>query len=286
MKNQRRPAPLLLLSSLLYLFAFACSEDEAGRAYTVEKAPGDEVAYGDGATVVIVDGESYVITGEAGDACVQIGEECIDINDARDRCNKEGAQLDIVVVDGEIVQVTCYPPKSEGQLVEEVTVEEDGTTTVPQNLSHTVVVFDESTNGEPIEGDLDFTAENLTIYGNGIDKTLIAGDIRIESNNSVIRSLTVFGNVTYTNNANNSSLSFCKIYGDLTIVANGVTVVSCQVFGNVTVTGTNAKLIGVGVGGEWAVRTSAYCSGCYGFADENEDHVVTEDEVGDPLLCR
>ncbi len=58
----------------------------------------------------------------------------------------------------------------------------------------------------------------------------------------------------------------------------------CQVFGNVDIEGNGATLLNVGVAGEWKPGSAA-CDGCYSFTDEDDDKLVQEDEVGDPLTC-
>lgn len=274
--------------------AFSCGEENGtGTSWTVEEGDGGQTEYGDDSTVVITPGrtgdDTLVVSGEP-DACVDTEQGCVDVDEAKagsdDRyCDDPDAQADIIYEGGEVVDVVCYPPKEDGTQIDEVAEESDGTTTVPQTESGAVIVFDESTNGEPIEGDITVDSENTTLYGNGVDNTIIDGSLTVVSNNSRVRGMTITGDVTYQINANNSALSFCKIHGSLTVSANEFKALNCQVFGDVTVTGNNATLFNIGVGGAWQVNPNADCRGCYSFDDAEPLFEVGDDEIGDELTC-
>lgn len=286
---------IIVFSSLVFVSAMACgnqSEPSAGD-FSVEEGPGDETGYDEDATVV-VDTEdqdkSVIIKGDANE-CVDVGNDtCVDPDEARKNaddphCDDPDARADVIVEDGEVVDVICYPPKEDGTNVEEVAETEDGETKVPQTENGAVVTFGEDTNGEPIEGDITVDSEQTTLYGNGIDKTIIDGNITVSSNESRVRSMTVDGNVTYTTNSNNSAIAFCKIKGNLTVNSNDFTGTNCVVFGNVVVSGNNARLVNIGVSGSWEVNSNADCKGCYSFTDENEDGTVQKKEKGETLSC-
>lgn len=291
MKNSRvvgwRGSVALLLLGLLLLGA--CGEDESpgGASVTVTEGDGDEVAFGEEANTVVTDEGTFIVEGDPGQECVRIDDEtCVDLGDTRDQhCGAEDAQVDVVIIDGEVAEAVCYPSQDSGVPLEEVVVEGDGTITLPQNANGAVITFDEETNGEPIEGDVQLDAERMVIFGNGIEETILAGSVTLASNNSRIRALTVEGDVEVANNANNSAVVFCRIKGSITISSNGMRLIDTEVFGDVRVDGNDATLLNVGVGGEWDVPDSATCRGCYSFDDEDGDFVVSDEERGEELGC-
>jgi len=259
-----------------------CGDDDAAGVEVVE-APGDDVGFrGDNTSVVVVGDNTYVVTGDPGNECVEIEGQCIDVGDGQ-HCG-DNAQVDVVVVDGEVVDVICYP-EPEGTSIEEVERDADGNGEVPQDANGTVVVFDPATDGEPIDGDIDMQGERIAIVGNGVDETIIDGNVHFQSNNSRVRGVTITGNLTYGINSNNSAASFCKVYGNLEVDSNEFVGSNCIVFGNVRVSGNGATLVNIGVGGEWDVNASALCDGCYSFDDADGDFDVTEEEEGEALTC-
>ncbi len=283
----------LTLSALALPLLPACSDDEAAGGsprVQVTQADGDDAPYQtpDDRAVVVTEDGTYVVTGDPGEECVELDTgECVAITDAKDRyCNDEGAEADIIVVEGEVVDVICYPPNDAGTPIEEVERDGDGDATVPQNANGAVVTFDEATDGEPIEGDLDLQAERLTIWGNGVDETILDGDVTLSSNNSRVRGVTITGDLHIAKNSNNVAAAFCEVHGKLTVESNGATVANCQIFGDVTTTGNDITLINLGVGGAWTVSERTACSGCYSFDDEDEDFDITDEERGDPLACQ
>lgn len=278
-------------NALLFVFCSAaltpaCGDDAAG--VRVERGPGDSVRYGDEASVVVTEDGTYIVSGNPGDECIDIGDDCV-VVDGR-YCNEDGSQADVVVVDGEVVGAVCFPPADEGTPIEEVGESEGtgGSVTVPQPENGAIVIFDPETDGTPIEGDISIDAERTAIFGNGIDETILGGNVTFASNNSRIRALTVEGNVRYETNSNNSAASFCKIHGNLKVESNDFIGLDCQVFGNVEILGNNPVLVNIGVGGEWVVSgANPTCSGCYSIDDQDGDFVVDEepDERGDDLTC-
>jgi hypothetical protein len=232
----------------------ACGGDEAtGTSWTVGEGDGSETEYGSDTTVVTTPGSTgteVIVTGDP-DECVDVEGACVDLDEAKEQggqyCDNPEAQADVIVVDGEVVDVVCYPPKEDGTDIREADTDEEGNADVPQTASGSVVTFNEKTDGEAIEGDVNIDAERTTLYGNGPSKTIIDGKITVESNHSRIRGMSVTGNVEYGINANNSAISFCRIHGDLNVKSNGFTATNCQVFGKVQVTGNGALLMNIGV---------------------------------------
>ena len=146
--------PMLMMVGLLG----ACDDDNAAPGIPGQRIEGDQVNYGDATEVYVTPEGDFVIGGGAerpADECVQIADACVDIEPTKTKyCDDEGALVDVAVVDDEAVAAVCYPAPDGGQAVEQVVEDEDGTPTIPQNVSGAVVTFDESTDGEPIKGDL------------------------------------------------------------------------------------------------------------------------------------
>lgn len=260
----------------------------ASPGWRVTEGAGDVTAYGDDSTVIITSGgEGEAIISGSGDGCADLSSElCLDPNQIKqDECGDANAQADIIIVNGEVYDVVCYPPDDEGTPIEEVSRDADGNAEVEQNDSGAVIVFNENTNGEPIEGDLTLTAERVSLFGNGVDNTIVGGNLTFSSNNSQVRGVTVEGDALIDGISNGASLTFCKIHGNLTIEANNVLAANCLVFGNVNVTGNGTSLVNIGVQGEWQVGPNTFCDGCYSFEDADEDFLVATEELGDPLLC-
>ena len=128
-------------------------------------------------------------------------------------------------------------------------------------------------------------SEGVSLIGNGVDKTIIDGDVTFASNKSQIRGMTIKGNVTFEKNANNASLAFCKITGNLNVEANDFSLINCQVFGNVKINGNNAVVVGVGVGGKLTATKATTCASNYAFSDGNGDFIVAQTERGAALTC-
>ena len=281
----------LVVALLATIGSTGCGDDEvAAGSWSVSEGAGDETSYGEDTTVVVSPGDdnegTTIVTGDPDTGeCVELDGECVSLAEAKEReCNDATAQADVVVVDGEVIDVICYPPKEEGTPIEEVGRDADGNVELPQNENGAVIVFDEETDGEPIVGDVTLEAERTVLYGNGVDETIIDGNLTMRTNNAQIRGLTVLGNVKVEQTSNNATISFCKIEGNLTISSNDVSVLNCQVFGNVDVQGNNAILVNVGVQGEWKADDSTRCEGCYSFDDADDDGLVEDIEIGEDLI--
>jgi hypothetical protein len=250
------------------------------------QGPGDDVGYTDNTDVVVAGPGTWIVTGDV-DGCVQVGDQCLDIAQIKQQyCGSADAQADIVVVGGKVVEVICYPPVSSGVAIDKVGTTAGGTTEVPQNSNNTVITFDPATNGKPVESNVQLTAENISIIGNGIDKTIIKGNLTLSSNNSHVRGLTVIGNLVVDKVSNNATVAFVKVVGNLVIQANDVTVVNTIVFGNVEVSGNNVTLINVGVAGTLTLESPALlCDSNYAFQDSNNNGLVEPAEKGGALTC-
>lgn len=254
---------------------------------SVQQAPGDDIGYHENTDVVVLGNEIWVVKEAPANDCVNIQGQCIQIADLKlQNCGDKNAQADIVVLEGQMVKVICYPPKSSGVNLGSATVNNDGQTVLPQNASQKVIVFGEETNGKPIAGDVRLDAEAVSLIGNGVDKTILNGNLSIASNGSHIRGLTINGNVTFEENANESSIAFCKIKGNLIVKSNNVMVLSCQVFGNIELQGNGEMLFNNGLGGNLQNEgNGATCQNNYSFNDQNSNFIIEDNEHGTAIDC-
>lgn len=245
---RRLTGPVLAVASLILpLLLGACGDDPSG----VLVGWSGENNHEDPTTLSVAEGDIYIatVTVEAGGECTMVGNDCIVIDgETGSFCGMERARADIAVVEGEVLAVICFPPDDDGTPIEEVAVEEGAQ--IPQPENGVVIIFDESTNGEVVEGDIVINAERTTILGNGIDQTIIGGNVTVLSNNSRIREVTIQGDLRYGENSNNSAISFSNVRGNLQIGSNGFSAFDIQVFGDVQVIGKNTQLFKVGIQGD------------------------------------
>jgi hypothetical protein len=271
-----------LLGLALLLLLPACGSSRA----IAQEGPGDTVGYTDTTDVVVAGGKTWIVTGDPS-GCVQLGDQCVDIGTVKQQsCGSPDAQADIVVVDGKVVEVICYPPKSSGVSIDKVSTTTNGTTEVPQNANNSVITFGPETNGKPVEGDVTLNAENISLIGNGVANTIIHGKVTLDSNNAHLRGLTVDGDLIIDKNSNNATVAFVAVRGKLSVVANDVTILSTIVFGDLTVSGHAASLVAVGVQGKTVFeQAAALCNGTYVFTDTNKSFTIQTSEMGAAFAC-
>ena len=216
-----------------------------------------------------------------GGACIVVGDDCVAPEAAGTFCERDGGPYDIIVVDGEVVGVICYPPAADG---ETTVVEGDGDVVVPQNENNTTVTFEEATNGIPIEGDLVIDGNNVAVYGNGVDETVIKGNVVLDGNNVRLRGLTIDGNLSVPRNS--LAMVFVKVTGDVLISGNNNVFTGSDVFGDLTITGNNTVLVQNRVQGAFEISgTTGICTDNAAFTDANDDGVIDATEIGDELVC-
>lgn len=245
----RRIAGASLFLALL-LGASACGDDATSTGYVVTRADGDETPFDSERIVVSTPDGDFVIAGDPGRDCVQLGEECAVFDGARRRyCNEEGAVVDVVVAGGEVAGGICYPAPSSGVPIDEVARGEDGGWEVPRNRNGGVLLFPADSDGEVLTGDVVLEGQRTTIFGNGPGNTILDGSISIRSNNSRVRGVTVLGDVTIDQAANNVGLSRLVIHGDLIIRSNNATVLDVTVLGDVRISGGGTQLLASRVAG-------------------------------------
>ncbi|HKU42141.1 MAG TPA: hypothetical protein VJR89_28475, partial [Polyangiales bacterium] len=208
------------------------------------------------------------------------GDECINLDDVcvkpQETCGDDGAADVLIGKDGTVVDVICYP--TNGVAIEdfEGPVEKVG--------NDVVLVIDDQDDGADVVGDVTIDGNNVTLYGHGPDTSVIDGNLNIDKNNAVVRGVRVTGDVTI--DKNNPSLVDCVIEGDLTIKGNNVGIALCEVWGKLIIEGNNTVLVSNKFLSAPEIKgKNTVCSDNTLFADEDDDHAVSDDELGDAVTC-
>lgn len=246
--------------------------------------------------VVVIHGDdeaSYVFDQrDLSDTPLEVDGQEIDIaaEAAEDKtCALENSQMDVIIVDGKVVDVICYlPPEDVGGDMNYLEVtSEGGDTSIAQNDNNKVIIFEDATDGTPIEGDLSVDSNNVAIYGNGMDNTIIDGNVTLDGNNPVLRGVTITGDLTIVKN--NSSVLFCRVLGNVHVVQNNITIAETEIHGNLEFderSANNAILVNNRVAGDWNINGNGHvCSGNRAFEDKNDDGKLGDGEEGQPLSC-
>jgi hypothetical protein len=230
-------------------------------------------------TVIGGDPDAPVATGTTEGDCLQITEDtCTPIVRDGMYCKTDSGPVDVIVVNGMVQEVVCYEDTT-GDGPTEVVQNGSGGVDVPQQDNGSVITFDPSTDGVPIEGDVRVDGNNVTIYGNGPDKTIITGNLDITGNNARVRGVRVKGNVTI--DLNTASFVLSVVEGNLEVSSNNCLVAENDAFGNVQVSGNNTILVGNDVDDQWQIQGSgSICQSNRSFDDTNGDAIVAETERG------
>ena len=262
-----RPSRFL---GILFVFGagavVACGGDSTsggggGGADKFGSAPGVTTVIGNGKG-----GQAYV-TPDGADDCLDILGECVK---PQEKCG-EGSRADVIVdSNGKVVEVVCYPGDDAPPVVDgEGDVDLD-----KQNKG--VVAVDGIADGVDIEGNVTAAGNNVTVYGEGPDVSVLGGDVTATGNNFSMRGVTVKGDVAIT--ANNGTLVLAVIEGDVVYTGNNFVMAETVVLGNVTITGNNAKLLGNSIAGTLTVN------GKESLCDGNRQRLA-DGALGDPLTC-
>jgi len=300
----------LLLCSALLTGSLACSDDEPKRTNV---APGDPFAdYEDGNINVIgVDNPYDNPSGAAGDGDgdatpetpVLVGsfgadpgdvEVCANESlctvppvDSSNWCEREGGPVDLIYVDGVLLDTICYPPAEDSERPVETVTDATGDIDVAQNANKTTVVFDEATDGIPLEGDIVVDGNNVAIYGNGPDNTIIDGSVTLDGNNARLRGVTITGDLILSKN--NVAIVLTRILGNVQLsgtATNNSVFAENEIFGSFTSDSNNNILVGNAVLGEFMhTGNNNVCDRNYAFDDIDADQSLDEGEAGDPLSC-
>lgn len=279
----------ILITGFVALGLCACGD---------QKTPGGSYGDYDESNTTVIGSESAADTSSGGeridsagptggDGCVQVSDTlCVPVDTAGSEwCEREGGPVDVIIVDGEVVEVVCYPPATDADRPL-VTVDSttQGDIEVVQNANNTTVVFNDALDGQPLAGDLSVDGNNVAVYGNGADKTIIDGDVTITGNNVRLRGVTITGDLTIGRNS--AAVVLTRVLGNVTIDLNGTVFVENDVFGTFTSTMNGNLIAGNDVQGTWTVGGHQNtCDANHVFTDANANQLVEAEERADLLVC-
>lgn len=224
-----------------------------------------------------------VSTSDFNGTCVDVADNsCIAATRTGTYCDGvTSGPADVIVVNGKAVQTVCYPsPANSTKPV--VVSDPTQVTTVLKTANGTAITFDPSTDGKEIQGPLTIDANDVSIYGNGPDKTIINGDVILAKNNARLRGVRIKGNLIIT--FNDTSVVLCEIDGNVQSEKNNLLFASNTVFGNVQLSGNGDQLYYNKVQGDFTAKGT--CDLNQSFADANHDFVVQAAEIGAALVCQ
>jgi hypothetical protein len=202
--------------------------------------------------------------------------------------DREGGPVDLIYVDGEVVETICYPPAEDpNRPLELIDSTREGDVEIVQNANNTTVVFSDDLDGMPFVGDITVDGNNVAIYGNGVDNTIIDGNVAIDGNNGRLRGVTITGDLILQKN--NVAIVLSKILGNVILdgqSTNGSVFAENDIFGSFSSNSNGNVLVGNDVLGDWNLTGNGYlCDRNYAFTDANEDEIVADDERGALLEC-
>lgn len=279
-------ARVLSLASLAFI-PLGCGEEETVALRNQPYQP-----WADGEVTVIGSAENgpepgLVATGPTtAEGCLQLGpDECVPINRDGKYCSTDSGPVDVIRNGSQVVEVVCYED-TDGDSGPSIVIDgtSDGSIDVPQTKNGSVLTFDPSTDGKPVPGNVQIDANNVTLYGNGPDNSIIEGNLTIAGNNARIRGVRVKGNVEF--GLNTGAMVLSVVEGNVQVGSNNVLLAGNDIFGNLEVTGNNAILISNRVASNWKISGhNAVCSDNHAFRDQDEDRFVDESETGAALSC-
>lgn len=257
---------------ILVAAVVACGSDEP--------PPGDDTPYTSDPN------KSVVIGGAAGPTDAQTGSTgCVTLADgtcADAKACGDGERRDVIVdSSGKVVDVVCYPANSSPPVIEQ-----QGDVQLGQTDNGGVVAIDGAADGVDITGNVTSAGNNVTVYGEGPDVSVIGGNVVATGNNFAMRGVTVQGNVEI-GGGNNAAMVLCVIHGDLKIVGNNNVVADCDILGNILIEGSNNTLVGNHVGGTITVTDSknGVCDDNKKWNDANANKIFDAGEAGEVLTC-
>lgn len=237
-------------------------------------------------------GETPVLVGEAAvsdEVCISDTLCEVPETAAEEWCPNDGGPtgpVDLIYVDGVLVETICYPPADDPDRPTEV-IASSGDVDVAQNANNTTVVFDPATDGTPIVGNVTVDGNNVAIYGNGPDATIIDGDVALDGNNVRLRGVTITGDLLL--NKNNVAIVLCKVLGNIrleSVATNNSIVAENDIFGDFTSDSNNNLFVGNDVSGAWNhTGNNNVCDRNAAFMDADQDEIIDLDERGAALGC-
>ena len=227
------------------------------------------------AQVISSDRSALSVPAPDGDACLDYaGDDCIK---PQEECGDDISSDVILDRDGHVLEVVCYPDGRELTLSE--VQAQDGE--IAQNQNKSVIHVGV---GETLDGNLSIDANKVLVYGDDPATSTIAGDLTIDGNNVIVHGVRIQGDVQILSNS--AFLVHCVIEGNLTVSKNNTVVSGCDVLGTTTVLGNNTALTGNYLVGPLELAGKhVECAGNFSAEDANEDGVLDETELGDPVSC-
>jgi hypothetical protein len=248
------------LGALLALCACSSSDSESVTPYPL----GQAMVFGPdgGGMSVSVDADCE------SDVCQEVQQHC-----------GGNAFADVVLTRrGNVADVMCYPG--------DLRVRELG---VPARQAwvaekDTVFVLDGVDDGADLVGDVAVGEDNVVLYGEGAAVSVIGGGLSIDGVGTVVRGVSVQGDVTV--DRNEAKLSLVEIFGDLTINGNHVTVGESVVHGTLHLVGNDTVLVRNLLSGAASLSgTHLTCNLNQRFDDADGDDVIDDAELGGEVIC-
>ena len=261
--------------------------------------------YGAGKVVVIGTDASggTVAVGSFTNGCASVTDSlCVAASRTGPYCSGASTgPVDVVAVDGKAVATVCYPSPDASK--RPVVVSDSATTlSVAKTANGSAITFTTASDGKPIVGDVHLDANDVSLYGNGPDKTIIDGDLIVAGNNAHIRGVRVKGNLVL--NTNNDAVVLVVVVGNIEGEKNNLLIASSTIKGNVHLSGNdigfyynsvlgNVEMSGNGglvehnhVHGGLDVSAAATCTDNVKWTDGNADQAFQAGEAGEALKCK
>ncbi len=257
-----------MIRSLAFVFLLACGHAKPGVSTTF--AP-----YDDDRLFLIgsqANAQSGVVVSDPHASCV-MGGTCFAPAVDSAFCPVVAAPADIGIIAGVLRHTFCYPAASK------VTITASTKGDVLVSEPGAVVIFDESTIGVPFTGKLDISVDGVTIWGNGPPATIFDGDLVVAGKNVAVRGVHIGGEVSTTEPF---ALILSTISGDVTLPPASALLQSA-IFGSLIT--SQSFIIGNEVQGTFTVATSD-CDGNKAFFDADGNGLVSDTEVGAPVVCK
>lgn len=236
-------------------------------------------------------GDVMIRVGEpagGGEVCFEEGLCEVPDTESSQWCERTGGPVDLIYVDGEVVETICYPPSDDPErVVETIDSTHEGDIDIVQMANNTTVVFSDDIDGQVFEGDITVDGNNVAIYGNGVDDTIIDGNVALDGNNARLRGVTITGDLILRKN--NVAIVLCKILGSVVLETestNGSVFAENDIFGSFRSDSNGNVLVGNDVLGDWTITgNGTVCDRNFAFTDADGDELVGDDERGEPLPC-
>ena len=277
-----RAHPLFVVGFLSLASTASCSSSE-----------GDDYPYAPNQTVVIGSADEDVgksdpdapelsgvtpvrtATTSSTELCLDDGKKCAT---PKSKCG-DGATADVIVgPDGEVLSIVCYPNKDYEVVTLGDTVEE------PELGNNVVAVIDGSDDGVDVEGDLLIEGNNVIVWGDGPEASVIGGNLEVIKNNAIVRGVRIQGDAILRKN--NTALVHCVIEGDLLVIGNNNSLALCEIWGDVIIDGLNTVLVSNLVAGDQPVAgKNLRCNDNHRFTDVDGDGIVKDEDVLGPVNC-